>query len=126
MCLAGLTPWVNATTMVADGLCTVLASDYYYPAPLIAPFRLAERGAAPLEKAWRLVSEAPARAAGLADRGAIAHSLRADIVLVDARAGLPQVVGVVAAGRLVHLTDGARLTGSAPKRVAVSVAGAIA
>jgi len=106
--------WVDATRMVADGLCSVLASDYYYPAPLIAPFRLAERGAAPLEQAWRLVSDEPARAAGLADRGRIARALRADIVLVDARAGLPQVVGVVAAGRLVHLTDGTRLTGKPP------------
>jgi len=114
--------WINATTMVTEGLCSVLASDYYYPALLIAPFRLAERGAAPLEIAWRLVSEEPARAVGLSDRGRIERGLRADIVLVDARAGLPQVVGVVAAGRLVHLTDGARLTGSAAKRVAASVA----
>jgi alpha-D-ribose 1-methylphosphonate 5-triphosphate diphosphatase len=114
--------WINATTMVAEGLCSVLASDYYYPALLIAAFRLAERGAAPLEKAWRLVSEEPARAVGLADRGRIERSLRADIVLVDARAGLPQVVGVVAAGRLVHLTDGERLTGSATKRVGAPAA----
>ncbi|HMK79208.1 MAG TPA: amidohydrolase family protein, partial [Xanthobacteraceae bacterium] len=116
--------WVNATTMVADGLCSVLASDYYYPAPLIAPFRLAERGAAPLEQAWRLVSEEPARAAGLTDRGRIARALRADIVMVDARvAALPQVVGVVAAGRLVYLADGARLTGKPPvKAVASAIA----
>jgi alpha-D-ribose 1-methylphosphonate 5-triphosphate diphosphatase len=103
--------WVNATTMVADGLCTVLASDYYYPAPLIAPFRLAERGAASLAQAWRLVSEEPARAAGLSDRGRIARGLRADIVVLDPSAGLPRVVAVVAAGRIVHLADGARLAG---------------
>jgi len=28
--------WTDATKMVGDGLCSVLASDYYYPAPLIA------------------------------------------------------------------------------------------
>jgi alpha-D-ribose 1-methylphosphonate 5-triphosphate diphosphatase len=102
--------WIDATAMVADGLCSVLASDYYYPAPLIAAFRLAERGVASLEKAWRLVSEAPARAAGLADRGRIAHGCRADLVLVDAAAARPpRVVGVIAAGRVVHLTEAERL-----------------
>ena len=114
--------WVNATTMVADGLCQVLASDYYYPAPLIAPFRLAERGAAPFEKAWRLVSEEPARAAGLSDRGRLERGLRADVVVVDASLGLPQVVAVVAAGRVVHLTDGARLSGKAPVKPALAAA----
>jgi alpha-D-ribose 1-methylphosphonate 5-triphosphate diphosphatase len=120
--------WVNATTMVAEGLCSVLASDYYYPALLIAAFRLAERGAAPLEKAWRLVAEEPARAMGLADRGRIAPGLRADIVLMDASTALPQVVAVIAAGRLVHLTRGARLTGKPPLTSAsqTTVAGATA
>ena len=36
--------WVNAAEMVSLGLCSVLASDYYYPAPLIAAFRLADDG----------------------------------------------------------------------------------
>jgi alpha-D-ribose 1-methylphosphonate 5-triphosphate diphosphatase len=108
--------WVNATTMVSQGLCSVLASDYYYPALLIAPFRLAERGAAPLEKAWRLVSEAPAHAAGLNDRGRIERALRADLVVVDPAAAVPQVVAVVAAGRIVHLTRGERLAGAAPSK----------
>ena len=35
------------------GWCAILASDYYYPAPLLAAFRLAELGAAPLAEAWR-------------------------------------------------------------------------
>ena len=30
---------LDAASAVADGLCTVLASDYYYPAPLLAAFR---------------------------------------------------------------------------------------
>ena len=33
--------WTSATDMVAKGLCSVLASDYYYPAQLLAAFRLA-------------------------------------------------------------------------------------
>src|SRR5262244_2612093 len=34
--------WINASDMVARGLCSILASDYYYPAPLLAAFRLVE------------------------------------------------------------------------------------
>lgn len=102
--------WIDATTMVADGLCSVLASDYYYPAPLIAAFKLADIGVAPIERAWRLVSEAPARAVGLTDRGRIGRGLRADVVLVEARASRPpRVVGVMVAGRLVYLTEPGRI-----------------
>src|SRR5262249_29339394 len=73
--------WVNASDMIARGLCSVLASDYYYPAPLVAAFRLADIGVAPLEKAWPLVSGFPAVAVGLDDRGRIAPGLRADLIL---------------------------------------------
>jgi alpha-D-ribose 1-methylphosphonate 5-triphosphate diphosphatase len=103
--------WTKAADMVAKGLCSVLASDYYYPAPLLAAFRLAADGVLPLPQAWDLVSAAPARAAGLADRGVIAEGQRADLVLVDDKAPMrPRVVAVMVAGRLVHLTEGGRLT----------------
>jgi alpha-D-ribose 1-methylphosphonate 5-triphosphate diphosphatase len=102
--------WINASDMIAQGLCSVLASDYYYPAPLVAAFRLAEIGVAPLEKAWPLVSGLPANAVGLDDRGRIAPGLRADLVLVDpALPARPRVVAVLVAGRIVHLTEATRL-----------------
>ena len=102
--------WVNASDMIARGLCSVLASDYYYPAPLVAAFRLAEIGVAPIEKAWPLVSALPASAVGLDDRGRIAAGLRGDVVLVDpAVPGRPRIVAVLVAGRLVHLTEAWRL-----------------
>lgn len=104
------TGWTRASDMIAKGLCSILASDYYYPAQLLAAFRLAADGVLPLAQAWRLVSEAPARAAGLADRGKLAAGHRADIVLVNDEIPLrPRVVAVIAAGRLVHLTDASRL-----------------
>lgn len=93
-----------AEAMVRAGLCTILASDYYYPALPLAPFLLAERGAAPFAQAWALVSRAPAEALGLHDRGRIAAGLRADLVLV-APEPQPRVVATVTAGRLVHLAD---------------------
>jgi len=102
--------WTDATAMIGRGLCSVLASDYYYPAQLIAAFRLADIGVAPIGRAWRLISEAPARAVGLSDRGRIGRGLRADLVLVDDTARPPRVVGVVTRGRLVYLTEPERLT----------------
>jgi len=102
--------WTDATSMIGRGLCSVLASDYYYPAQLVAAFRLADVGVAPIERAWRLVSEAPAHAVGLADRGRIDRGLRADLILVDDTARPPRVVAVMARGRLVYLTETERMT----------------
>ena len=104
------TGWTKAADMIAKGLCSILASDYYYPAQLLAAFRLADDGVLPLADAWNLISAAPARAAGLADRGVLAEGRRADIILVDDELPLrPRIVAVIAAGRLVHLTDASRL-----------------
>ena len=108
------TGWTRASDMIAKGLCSVLASDYYYPAQLLAAFRLAADGVLPLAKAWDLVSAGPARAAGLAERGVLAEGRRADILLVDDSAPLrPRLVAVIAAGKLVHLTDATRLLSAA-------------
>jgi alpha-D-ribose 1-methylphosphonate 5-triphosphate diphosphatase len=117
------TGWTKAADMIAKGLCSVLASDYYYPAPLLAAFRLAIDGVLPLPQAWDLISAAPARAAGLADRGTIAEGQRADLVLVDDTVPMrPRVVAVIAAGRLVHLTEAGRLTASHGARRNAAVA----
>lgn len=102
--------WINAADMVARDCCTVLASDYYYPAPLIAAFRLAATGVAPLARAWALVSGNAARAANFADRGHIAPGLRADAILVDgADLAKPRVVATIVKGRLVYLCEPDRL-----------------
>lgn len=98
-----------AAEAIAEGLCTILASDYYYPALLHAPFRLAAMGLATFPAAWNLVSRTPARAMGLADRGEIAPGQRADMILVDDRvAGVPRVAATIVAGRPVFL-DGSIL-----------------
>lgn len=108
------TGWIGATDMVRKGLCSILASDYYYPAPLLAAFRLVAEDVLPLPKAWDLVSRNPAMAAGLPERGRIAPGCRADIILVDAAHDLrPRVVAVIVAGKIVHLTDASRLSLSA-------------
>src|SRR5438132_2810659 len=106
------TGWTKASDMIAKGLCSVLASDYYYPAQLLAAFRLAADGVLPLTEAWNLVSAGPAHATGLADRGILAAGRRADILLVDDRMPLrPRLIAVISGGKLVHLTDATRLLG---------------
>lgn len=102
--------WVGAADMIARGFCTILASDYYYPAPLLAAFRLAADGVVPLQAAWAYVSERPARAAGLSDRGLIEVGRRADMVVVDASdARRPKAIATISNGRIVHLTEAGRL-----------------
>jgi len=96
--------------MIRAGLCDVLASDYYYPAPLAAAFKLAGDGVLALPRAWDLVSRNPARAAGLRDRGALAPGLRADAILVDdSRPGLPQVCAAIVGGRLRYASRPLRI-----------------
>lgn len=108
------TGWIGATDMVRKGLCSILASDYYYPAMLLAAFRLVAEEVLPLPKAWALISRNPAMAAGMPERGLIAQGHRADILLVDAAHGTrPKVVGVIVEGRIVYLTDVSRLSTSA-------------
>jgi alpha-D-ribose 1-methylphosphonate 5-triphosphate diphosphatase len=99
------TGWIDATEMIERGLCSVLASDYYYPAPLLAAFALERRGVLPLARAWALVSQAPAEAVRLDDRGRIAPGRRADLIVVDASVAgeQPRVVATIVAGRVVHL-----------------------
>jgi alpha-D-ribose 1-methylphosphonate 5-triphosphate diphosphatase len=90
---------IGAADAIARGLCDVLASDYYYPALLAAPFRLAREGVAPFHRAWSLVSRNAARAAGLSDRGEIRAGQRADLVLIDdTDPRLPRVVATIVAG----------------------------
>jgi alpha-D-ribose 1-methylphosphonate 5-triphosphate diphosphatase len=104
--------WINASEMIVSGMCSILASDYYYPAPLIAAFRLVEAGVEPLERAWPLVSTSPARAVGMHDRGRIAAGMRADLVLVDtALPSRPRLVAALVAGRIAYLTDAGRIVG---------------
>jgi alpha-D-ribose 1-methylphosphonate 5-triphosphate diphosphatase len=105
--------WASAAQMAEAGVCTVLTSDYYYPAMMRAAFILAERGVLDLAHAWALISENPARAGGLTDRGTIAAGKRADLVLADPATS--RAVATIVGGRIAHLTAEAsrRLSGVA-------------
>ncbi|WP_428925100.1 alpha-D-ribose 1-methylphosphonate 5-triphosphate diphosphatase [Marinibacterium sp. SX1] len=91
---------LGAGDMVEDGLCDVLASDYFYPAMLAGVARMEDERRAARHKLWQLVSAGPARAMGLADRGRLAVELRADLVLLDwPEGGAPRVRETWVAGR---------------------------
>ena len=96
--------WASAAPLAERGLVTVLASDYHWPALWMAPFQLAARGRLDLAAAWALVSENPARALRLGDRGRIAPGLRGDLALAGRDGTL---VAVFAGGELAWLAAGA-------------------
>jgi alpha-D-ribose 1-methylphosphonate 5-triphosphate diphosphatase len=75
--------WASAARLAEAGICRVLTSDYYYPAMMRAAFVLSERGVFDLAGAWALISQNPAQAGGLTDRGTIEAGKRADLVVVD-------------------------------------------
>ncbi|GHD53793.1 alpha-D-ribose 1-methylphosphonate 5-triphosphate diphosphatase [Thalassobaculum fulvum] len=94
---------ILAAREIREGRCTILVSDYYYPALAQAPFRLARDGDAAFPQAWALVSGNPARAAGLDDRGTIAEGARADLAVVqDPGVGPVRVTATLVEGAAVY------------------------
>lgn len=92
---------VGAADMMSKGLCTILASDYYYPALLHAAFRLIRDDVTAFDTAWRSISLHAAEATGLDDRGLIASGKRADIVLIDdTDMQRPDVAATMVGGRM--------------------------
>lgn len=91
--------FMSAEGAVRDGLCTVLASDYYYPSLMHGVEALVQRGIRDLSAAWALISSNPAKAMGLSDRGSLEPGKRADLVLLDTT-GPWRIRHVIAGGRL--------------------------
>ena len=91
---------VPASELADAGLLDAFASDYVPRSLIECAFALT---AAPfgwtLARAVAVVTEAPARAAQLTDRGTITAGARADLVRVNTRGGLPVVRGVWVEGQ---------------------------
>ena len=94
---------VNATQMVADGLCDALVSDYHYPSLVGAVRRLVRDGVCDWGQAWKLVSSGPAEVLGLSDRGQLQSECRADFIVLEPETG--RVCLTVAAGEIAHLSS---------------------
>ncbi len=87
---------IAAATLAEEGLLDILSSDYYPASLLQAAFTLGaqldaadESTGAGLARAVATVSLAPARSAGLHDRGEIRVGLRADLIHARALGTLP-------------------------------------
>ena len=91
---------VAAKELAEAGLLDIISSDYVPAALLYAALKLA-RLWGDMPRAIATVSTAPARAAGLEDRGLITPGLRADLVRFAETDGAPRVKGVWSQGRRV-------------------------
>lgn len=89
---------VAAAELAREGLLDVVSSDYVPSALLASAFALAQLWKGDLARAWDCVSGAPARAAGLLDRGRIEADARADLLRVGEAAGHPVLRGVWSGG----------------------------
>lgn len=103
----------DAGAMVMQGLCTILASDYFYPAMRQAIFTLVYEHALPFAQAWPLITAHPAAALGLHDRGTIEPGKRADLILARIGDQGIEIVATIVKGELVYLTDARRIQAGA-------------
>jgi len=84
---------ISVRDAIAENLVSILCSDYHYPSLFHAPFMIAELGLLSFEEAWKMVSEHPAKAAGLGDcKGQMAPGYDADLVLMKDLSGLPLAI----------------------------------
>ncbi|RFP88115.1 alpha-D-ribose 1-methylphosphonate 5-triphosphate diphosphatase [Rhodobacteraceae bacterium 63075] len=91
---------VAAAELAEAGLLDIVSSDYVPAALLLAAFRLAE-GWNDLPRAVACVSETPARAGGLTDRGRLETGWRGDVLRVRLAGQTPLIRGVWSRGERV-------------------------
>lgn len=92
---------VAVAELAARGLVDAFASDYVPPALLEAAWKAWLELRVPLPAAVAMITDRPARMAGLADRGRLAPGLRADVVRVAAFGATPVVRQVWRGGERV-------------------------
>lgn len=95
---------VAVKELLSEGVVDALASDYVPGSLLSAGFGIAEDPDLDIDlaQAIAMVSDRPARIAGLTDRGRIEKGLRADLARVERSGGHSHVAGVWSAGRRVY------------------------
>ena len=92
---------MSALELARARLLDGLSSDYVPASLLHAAFILRDNAGWSLPEAVAAVSTAPARMAGLADRGEIAPGKRADFVRVRERGGVPVVIAAWREGQRI-------------------------
>ena len=91
---------VSALDLARAGLLDIVSSDYVPSALLLSAFRLAEVWN-DLPRAIACVTQNPAQAGGLSDRGALVEGQRGDMLRVSLRGQTPLIRGVWSQGRQV-------------------------
>jgi alpha-D-ribose 1-methylphosphonate 5-triphosphate diphosphatase len=74
---------LSAREAIKAGLVDILSTDYFPAAPLHAALLLASQGVVPLHESIKLISQIPADAMRLHDRGRLEVGRNADIVLYE-------------------------------------------
>jgi alpha-D-ribose 1-methylphosphonate 5-triphosphate diphosphatase len=91
---------VSAAELARAGLLDIVSSDYVPSSLLYAAVMLGEIWG-DLARGIATVTTAPAHAAGLMDRGALAQGMRADLIRFRLADGVPALRGVWSAGTRV-------------------------
>lgn len=91
---------VAASALAEEGLLDILSSDYVPASLLLAAIQLGELWG-DMARGIKTVTAAPARAAGLMDRGTLAQGLRADLIRFGQVGQVPTLSGVWVQGRQV-------------------------
>jgi len=93
---------LSAAAAIRAGVVDILATDYFPVSLLGVAYKLSADGILPLYEAVKLVSQRPAEAANLLDRGSIAVGKSADLVLVEQNAaGHPRVRATLRGGHFI-------------------------
>lgn len=94
---------LSALDGIKAGVVNSLATDYFPAAPLHAAFRIAELGILPLHESIKLVTQNPADAVNLTERGRLQVGCLADIVLIDQdEYDHPRVHGTLRDGHFIY------------------------
>lgn len=93
---------MRALDAVESGVCDCLCADYAPASLIVAVFKLPTISSLSLPEAVKLVTQNPAQAAKLRDRGCIEVGKRADLILVANLSGLVQVAEVFSGGVSVY------------------------
>ncbi|MFT5073884.1 MAG: alpha-D-ribose 1-methylphosphonate 5-triphosphate diphosphatase [Patiriisocius sp.] len=81
---------ISVNEAIDQKVVDVLCSDYHYPSLFHAPFMISSMNKLPFSEAWKLISENPARAAGLGSaKGKIAPGYDADFLILNELDGSP-------------------------------------
>ncbi len=92
---------LSAVEAIRAGVVDILAADYHPPSMLHAVYALVRQQILSLPEAVRLVTDNPAQAVGLTERGRLQVGMSADLVLV-AETPYPRVRGTLREGRLIY------------------------